>query len=80
MAHKNTVLKSINAQGETRCVDIFQRPDETFGFETYRRDPEDSRGWFPDGAFGGQVFATEGDALVEARAKVPWLNDVMANG
>ena len=75
VAPKNTVLKSINAPGETRCVDIFQRPDETFGFETYRRDPEDGRGWFPDGAFGDNVFATEDKALAEAKTKVSWLND-----
>ena len=29
MAHKNIVLKSINDQGESRCVDIFKRPDDT---------------------------------------------------
>ena len=32
MAGKNIVLKSINIQGAGRCVDIFMRPDETFGF------------------------------------------------
>ncbi len=80
VAHKNTVLKSINQHGDSRCVDIFQRPDDTYGFETYRRDPEDGRGWFPDGVFGDKVFATEDEALIAARAKVLWLNDVLANG
>jgi len=27
-----------------RCVDVFARPDGTFGFEEFRRDPEDM-GW-----------------------------------
>ena len=29
------------------CVDVFIRADGNFGFEEYRRDPEDGRGWFP---------------------------------
>ena len=63
MAGKNIVLKSINIQGAGRCVDIFMRPDETFGFEEFRRDFENDRGWFPIGFFGEQVFQNEDDAL-----------------
>ena len=44
MRAKNLVVKSINAAGEDRCVDIFCRPDGTFGFDEYRRDVEDQRG------------------------------------
>ena len=80
MAHKNTVLKSINEPGELRCIDIFMRPDDSYGFEAYRRDSEDNWGWFPDGGFGGRVFATPDEAMAEAKAKVPWLKDVLANG
>lgn len=76
-AVKNKVLNSINDHGESRCVDIFVRPDGTFGYETYRRDVEDNRGWFPDGVFRDQVFGSEKDALAEARSKVPWLNGVL---
>ena len=39
------------------------RDDGTFGFEEYRRDPEDLRGWFPLHRYSTQVYATEGDAL-----------------
>lgn len=78
MAHKNKVLKSINLMDETRCVDIFLRPDGTFGFEEFRRDIEDNRGWFPIGYFGDRVFSTEKRALAEAFAKVGWLEDAMA--
>jgi hypothetical protein len=56
------------------------RPDDSYGFEAYRRDSEDNRGWFPDGGFGGRVFATPDEAMAEAKAKVPWLKDVLANG
>src|SRR6266403_513923 len=39
-----TVLASReNAEGN-RCVDIFRRDDGSFGFEEYRRDPEDRGG------------------------------------
>jgi hypothetical protein len=80
MAQKNLAPRSINDQGESRCVDIFKRPDATYEFEAYRRDPEDDRGWFPDGGFGDQVFATEDQALVSARTKVSWLNEALRNG
>jgi hypothetical protein len=77
MAHKNKVLQSINLEGEGRCVDIFQRPDGSFGFEEFRRDAEDNRGWYPIGFFGDQTFDDEAGALAKALIKVGWLNDAM---
>ena len=47
MAHINKVMKSINGHDDSICVDIFLRPDGTFGFEEYRRDVEDARVGFP---------------------------------
>ena len=75
MSNKNRVPHSFNLRGQEMCVDIFQRPDGTFGFEEYRRDAEDQRGWFAVGFFGSQVFASEGEAMSEARARVPWLDE-----
>jgi len=75
---KNTVVTSINAPGESRCVDVFRRPDGTFGFEEYRRDAEDARGWFPVGFFGDGVFDSAEAALDEARRRVSWLPEVLA--
>ena len=77
MAHQNKVLRSIETPDGGRCVDIFERPDHTFGFEEYRLDVEDSRGWFPIGAYGTRVFASEDAALAEALAAVSWLGDVV---
>ncbi len=77
MTDKNVVVNSINIQGANRCVDIFRRPDGTFGFEEFRRDMEDNRGWFPVGSFGNQTFDSEDDALLEARAKIIWLSDAI---
>jgi len=73
MAHANKVVRSIETPDGGRCVDLFRRPDGSFGFEEYRRDPEDGSGWFAIGFHAGAVFATEAAALTEARRRVGWL-------
>jgi len=75
MPQKNRVIKSINNEEESRCVDIFLRTDGTFGFEEFRRDFEDNRGWFPVGFFGDRVFGSEGEATSDAVVKVVWLRE-----
>ncbi len=67
------VLASIETNDGGRCVDIFLRPDGTTGFEEYRRDSEDTSGWFPIGFHKDRVFATEAEALAAARDAVAWL-------
>ncbi len=79
MRAKNLVVKSINAAGEDRCVDLFRRPDGTFGFEEYRRDVEDQRGWFAIGFYGDKTFDTDAGALAAAVAAVSWLNDAIGS-
>ncbi len=76
MAHANKVLRSIETDDGGRCVDIFVRPDGTFGFEEFRRDVEDGRGWFPIGYYGDRRYRGEDAALEQARAAVAWLKDV----
>ncbi len=63
MAHANKVTRSIETPDGTRCVDLYRRPDASFGFEEYRRDPEDGRGWFPIGFHADSAFPTEAAAL-----------------
>jgi hypothetical protein len=77
MTHKNVVLHSFNLDGETQCVDIFRRPDGTYGFEEYRRDPEDGRGWFAIGAYSMRSFESATDALANAKANIRWLDSVL---
>ena len=77
---KNLVLQSINAADGARCVDVFRRPDGSFGFEEYRRDVEDGRGWFPIGGYADRSFDSEDDALGVARTKVSWLRDLLEGG
>jgi hypothetical protein len=58
-------------------VDIFARPDGTFGFEEFRRDPEDMGVWTPVAYFSAREFATEAEAVDAARAKISWLASVL---
>jgi hypothetical protein len=79
MAHANRVVRSINDEGADRCVDIFLRPDGTIGFEEYRRDVEDGRGWFAIGLNSTRVFNDENAALEAAVATVPWLQNAITS-
>ncbi len=76
MAPVNKALRSINTPDGGRCVDIFMRPDDTFGFEEFRRDAEDLSGWFPIGGHGDRSFTTAEATFRQALAAVPWLKDV----
>jgi hypothetical protein len=68
-----SVLTSLQNQMADHCVDIFVRSDGTFGFEEYRRDHEDLRGWFSLHRYARQVFDTEERALAQARSSVAWM-------
>ena len=68
------VIRSINDTGALRCLDIFRRGDGSFGFEEYRRDPEDQSGWYPIGGHAGRVFPSEAAADAAARAAIAWLD------
>ncbi len=71
------VLASPSTRAVDRCVDIFARPDGTFGFEEFRRDPEDMGAWTPVAYFSEREFATEEEARSAARNAVPWLGEVL---
>jgi hypothetical protein len=77
MAGDKTVVMSINAPDGWRCVDIFQRPDGSFGFDEFRRDVEDQRGWFPIGHFSAGTFTDQNSTLAAALKAVPWLSPVL---
>lgn len=61
------VRASIGNPGSDRGVDVFCRPDGSFGFEAFRRDPEDA-GAFPSRA----------EAEAAARRAVRWFAEVAA--
>lgn len=79
MTEKNRVLQSIETPDGGRCVDLFIRPDGSFGFEEYRRDVEDGRGWFPIGFHIERIYPTETLARADARTFVSWLAQVEGN-
>lgn len=62
------VLYSHNNDYADRCVDVFVRPDGTYGFEEYRRDPEDMGAWSPMAYHSGLSFATREEAWAQQRA------------
>ena len=55
---QSLVVRSINNDDNTRCVDIFRRKDDSFGFEDYRFDPETNEGWYKIGFFEESTFFT----------------------
>ena len=67
------MIRSINLPGDSICVDIFRRPDGSFGYDEFRRDTEDGRGWFSIRHAGTLRFETEQDALAAAVEAVEWL-------
>jgi hypothetical protein len=73
MAHENTVLHSFETPDGAQCVDLFKRPDGSCGFETYRRDAEDARGWFATGSYSRLSVPSETAARKAAVSAVPWL-------
>ncbi|MFL2787148.1 MAG: hypothetical protein ACJZ87_11825 [Paracoccaceae bacterium] len=73
MEDKPKVVLSVNHDGATICVDVFQRSDGTFGFEEYRRDPEDNAGWFTIGHHAHLVLADIKSAKDAAIQHIHWL-------
>jgi hypothetical protein len=69
------VLASLENAEHDRCVDLFQRSDGTFGFEEFRRDPEDAGAWTPVQFYVQRIFATREQALDAAKLVVAWLGE-----
>ncbi|MDA8741015.1 hypothetical protein N9M73_07815 [Rhodobacteraceae bacterium] len=74
MKDKPKVVLSVNHDGAAICVDIFQRPDGTYGFEEYRRDPEDNTGWFEIGHHAHKIFTDIDSAKDAAFQHIHWLD------
>lgn len=70
------VLRSIETRDGALCVDIFERTDGSYGFEEYRKDPEDPRGWFSVGSFADVRFDTAGASYAAALRSITWLGEL----
>ena len=68
-----TVLQSLETDDGLRCVDLFRRLDGTFGYEEFRRDPEDCGVWTPVSFASGLSYPSLENARSAAAAAVKWL-------
>jgi hypothetical protein len=71
------VLRSIENAQHDRCVDLFERPDGSFGFEEFRRDVEDAGAWTPVAYYSGAAYSSTDDALRAAAKAVVWLSGAL---
>jgi hypothetical protein len=72
--HKSwTVFRSIENSEHDRCVDLFSRPDGSFGFEEFRRDVEDQGLWTPLYSYSVLLYSSKEAALAAAEHAVVWL-------
>jgi hypothetical protein len=67
------VLASLENVEGNRCIDLFVRPDGTYGFEEFRRDPEDAGAWTPVQYYSGTAYGSKDEALAAAARSVQWL-------
>ena len=72
------MLASVENSEHDRCVDIFARPDGSFGFEEFRRDVEDRGQWTPVQYYSGVAYVSPVDALDTAERCISWLADILA--
>lgn len=71
------VFRSIENGEHDRCVDLFRRPDDSFGFEEFRRDVEDWGRWTPVQYYSGLSYKSEAEALAAAATVVGWLDEAL---
>ena len=72
-----TVFVSVENGEHDRCVDMFSRPDGSYGFEEFRRDIEDGGRWTPVQYYSGASYLSSADALAAAERCVAWLPDIL---
>lgn len=71
-----TVLESIETGDGYRCVDLFRRPDATFGYEEFRRDPEDQGVWTQVRFASAFRYATLEAARAAATKAIAWMREL----
>ena len=71
------VFDSVENDEHDRCVDLFRRPDGSFGFELFRRDVEDEGRWTPVAYYAGGTYASHEAAVTAAMAAVVWLAEAV---
>jgi hypothetical protein len=74
-----SVMATLHSDDAHRCVKIIKGSDGTFGYQEFRRDPEDAGGWTlvrenPPGSYATQV-----QAVAAAKDEVAWLGVMAAS-
>ena len=72
------VFDSIENDRHDRCIDLFRRPDGSFGFEEFRRDVEDAGAWTPVAYYSRSTYVSNEAALDAAITCVVWLGEAEA--
>ncbi len=68
------VIATLHNDDADRAVKIIKWSDGTFGFNEFRRDPEDAGGWTLVRENASGTYATQEQAVAAARAG--WLQDM----
>jgi hypothetical protein len=66
-------VKTITNREGTRKVEIFRRPNGTFGFEELKWWDAPENSWTPTGRYSIAVIDTFDRAIEEAKGRVSWL-------
>src|SRR2546430_17180696 len=75
-----TLFRSLEDADGFRCVDILERPDGTFSFKEFRRDPEDAGRWTLLGDYSQHSYPTKDDALRAAATNLGWFSASIKSG
>jgi hypothetical protein len=73
------VFVSLENFEHDRCVDLFTRPDGSFGFEEFRRDVEDRGAWTAVQYYSAAIYRSREAALDAALRSVAWLPEAIRN-
>ena len=66
------VINSINNDNNSLCIDFFIRNNKTFGYQEYRKDPENISEWYTIGNYDYKVFLNKDDAYHDAKKTIVW--------
>ncbi|HEU4377041.1 MAG TPA: hypothetical protein VFR73_00595 [Hyphomicrobiaceae bacterium] len=69
------VVTTVHNRDADRCVKIIKQADGTFGFQEFRRDPEDVGRWTLVTEVARTDFITQLQAMAAAQEEVAWLGD-----
>ena len=67
------ISKTFLKADQTRKVEVFQRADDTFGFEELELGQEENA-WFAAGKYSIAIIASLEGAIKEAKGRAGWLS------